>query len=112
MPADEIGLPPLSEAEQEAVAREADRLADDLSAMFLLVLWHIRSKVGRSWEVIRQSEPAALAAGMNMTLYKLWAFALASFITGVAGALLAANVGKPVTTRSPRARTSFCSRSC
>ena len=32
MPADEVGLPPLSEAEQEAVAREADRLADDLDA--------------------------------------------------------------------------------
>ena len=63
------------------------------AAMFLLVLWHIRSKVGRSWEVIRQSEPAALAAGINTTLYKLWAFALASFITGVAGGLLAANVG-------------------
>ena len=29
IPADEVGLPPLSEAEQEAVAREADRLADD-----------------------------------------------------------------------------------
>jgi len=29
IPADEIGLPPLSEAEQEAVAREADRLASD-----------------------------------------------------------------------------------
>lgn len=63
------------------------------AAMFLLVLWHIRSKVGRAWEVIRQSEPAALAAGINTTLYKLWAFALASFITGVAGGLLAANVG-------------------
>jgi len=32
IPADEVGLPPLSEAEQEAVAREADRLADDLDA--------------------------------------------------------------------------------
>ena len=32
VPADEIGLPPLSEAEQEAVAREADRLADDPDA--------------------------------------------------------------------------------
>jgi hypothetical protein len=29
IPADEVGLPPLSEAEQEAVAREADRLAGD-----------------------------------------------------------------------------------
>jgi branched-chain amino acid transport system permease protein len=62
--------------------------------MFLLALWHVRSKAGRAWEAIRHSEPAALAAGVNITLYKLWAFALASFMTGVAGALLAANVGQ------------------
>jgi branched-chain amino acid transport system permease protein len=61
--------------------------------MFLLALWHVRGKPGRAWEAIRQSEPAALAAGVNMTLYKLWAFALASFMTGVAGGLLAGNVG-------------------
>jgi branched-chain amino acid transport system permease protein len=61
--------------------------------MFVLALWHVRSKAGRAWEAIRQSEPAALAAGVNMTLYKLWAFALASFVTGVAGGLLAADVG-------------------
>jgi branched-chain amino acid transport system permease protein len=60
--------------------------------MFLVALWHVRSKAGRAWAAIRQSEPAALAAGVNITLYKLWAFALASFMTGVAGALLAANV--------------------
>jgi branched-chain amino acid transport system permease protein len=63
------------------------------AVMFLLALWHVRSKAGRAWEAIRQSEPAALAAGVNMTFYKLWAFALASFMTGVAGALLAADVG-------------------
>jgi branched-chain amino acid transport system permease protein len=61
-------------------------------AMFLIALWHVRSKPGRAWAAIRQSEPAALAAGVNITLYKLWAFALASFMTGVAGALLAAQV--------------------
>ena len=33
-----------------------------------------------------------------MTLYKLWAFALASFMTGVAGCLLAAQVGVPSAT--------------
>ena len=32
---------------------------------------------------------------MNITLYKMWAFALASFMTGVAGCLLAAQVGTP-----------------
>ncbi len=57
--------------------------------MFVLVLVHLRTRPGRAWAAIRQSEPAALAAGINTTLYKLWAFALASFVTGVAGGLLA-----------------------
>jgi branched-chain amino acid transport system permease protein len=57
--------------------------------IFLLVLAHIRGRPGRAWAAIRQSESAALAAGINTTLYKLWAFALASFITGVAGGLVA-----------------------
>jgi branched-chain amino acid transport system permease protein len=60
--------------------------------MFLLVLVHIRTRPGRAWAAIRQSEPAALAAGINTTLYKLWAFALVSFITGVAGGVLAGAV--------------------
>ncbi|HCU94064.1 MAG TPA: branched-chain amino acid ABC transporter permease [Actinobacteria bacterium] len=60
--------------------------------MFLLVLAHIRTRPGRAWAAIRQSEPAALAAGINTTLYKLWAFALASFVTGVAGGVLAGAV--------------------
>jgi branched-chain amino acid transport system permease protein len=57
--------------------------------MFLLAAAHIRTRPGRAWAAIRQSEPAALAAGINTTLYKLWALALASFITGVAGGVLA-----------------------
>jgi branched-chain amino acid transport system permease protein len=63
--------------------------------MLLIALVHISGKPGRAWASIRESEPAALAAGVNITLYKLWAFALASFITGVAGCLLAAQVGVP-----------------
>jgi len=63
--------------------------------LFLIALAHVATKPGRAWASIRESEPAALAAGVNITLYKLWAFALASFITGVAGCLLAAQVGVP-----------------
>lgn len=63
--------------------------------MFLLALVHVAGKPGRAWAAIRESEPAALAAGVNITLYKLWAFALASFMAGVAGCLLAAQVGQP-----------------
>ena len=69
--------------------------------MFLLALIHVRAKPGRAWAAIRQSEPAALAAGVNITLYKLWAFALASFMTGVAGGLLAASVGELFTYQFP-----------
>jgi branched-chain amino acid transport system permease protein len=57
--------------------------------MFLLVLAHLRARPGRAWAALRQSEPSALAAGINTTFYKLWAMALAAFVTGVAGALLA-----------------------
>jgi branched-chain amino acid transport system permease protein len=62
--------------------------------MFALALWHVRGKAGHAWAAIRQSEPAALAAGVNLTLYKLWAFALASFMTGIAGGLMAADVSR------------------
>jgi branched-chain amino acid transport system permease protein len=57
--------------------------------MFLLVWAHLKTRPGRAWAAIKQSEPAALAAGLNTTFYKLWALALASFVTGVAGGLLA-----------------------
>ena len=62
--------------------------------MFLLALVHVASRPGRAWASIRQSEPAALAAGINITFYKLYAFALAAFMTGVAGGLYAGYVGK------------------
>jgi branched-chain amino acid transport system permease protein len=58
--------------------------------MFGVVVLHLRSKAGRAWAAIRQSEASALAAGVNITRYKLWA----SFITGSAGGLLAGSVGK------------------
>ena len=61
--------------------------------MFLVALWHVRNKAGRAWAAIRQSQATAVAAGVNTTLYKLWAFALASFMAGIAGALLASAVG-------------------
>ena len=39
-------------------------------------------KPGRAWAAIRQSQATAVAAGVNTVLYKLWAFALASFMAG------------------------------
>lgn len=62
--------------------------------LMLAVLLHLRTRPGRAWAAIRQSESLAVALGINITLYKLWAFALASFVTGVAGGLLAASTGQ------------------
>ncbi len=61
--------------------------------MFLVAVGHVRRKPGRAWAAIRQSQATAVAAGVNTVLYKLWAFALASFMAGVSGALLAASAG-------------------
>ena len=61
--------------------------------MFLLAVWHVRGKPGRAWAAIRQGQATAVAAGVNTTFYKLWAFALASFTAGVAGAMLASATG-------------------
>jgi branched-chain amino acid transport system permease protein len=65
--------------------------------MFLLALLHVSGKPGRAWAAIRESEAAAVAAGVNITVYKLWAFALASFMTGVAGGLFAGSVTRLTT---------------
>lgn len=74
-------------------------------ALFMLAFWHLRSKPGRAWAAIRQSEPSALAAGVNITRYKLWALFLASFITGVGGGLLAGSVNKLYTYQFPTSQS-------
>src|SRR6187200_2937577 len=82
----------------QAVRRPSIAEGDTAYYRYVVVvaaLVHVRSKPGRAWAAIRESEPAALAAGVNVVFYKLWAFALASFMAGVAGALLAAQVGQP-----------------
>jgi branched-chain amino acid transport system permease protein len=61
--------------------------------MFGLIAVHVSGRPGRQWAAIRQSEVGALAAGVDTTRSKLLALAVASFTTGVAGGLLAANAG-------------------
>ena len=61
---------------------------------YLVVLWHQRSHVGRAWAMIRRSEACALSASVNIVAYKAWGFALAGFLAGICGGLLAALVGE------------------
>lgn len=60
---------------------------------FLFIEAHRRLFPGRAWAMIRRSEAAAMAAGVNVTLYKTWAFGIAGVLAGAAGALLAGSLG-------------------
>lgn len=59
---------------------------------FGLIALHERGKPGRAWSLIRRSEAAAMAVGIDVTRYKIWGFALSGFLAGVAGGLLAGNL--------------------
>lgn len=61
---------------------------------YVLVLAHVRGRPGRAWAMIRRSEVCAFAGGVNIVAYKVWAFALAGFLAGVAGGVLAGGVGQ------------------
>lgn len=60
---------------------------------FLFIEAHRRLFPGRAWALIRRSEAAAMASGVNVTLYKTWAFGIAGLLAGGAGGLLAGSLG-------------------
>jgi branched-chain amino acid transport system permease protein len=60
---------------------------------FVIIEAHLRLAPGRAWAMIRRSEAAAMAAGVNVTFYKTWAFGIAGLLAGAAGALLAGSLG-------------------
>jgi branched-chain amino acid transport system permease protein len=65
-----------------------------LLAAFTLATYNlISSYVGRAFIAIRDSDIAAEVNGVNLTRYKLLAFAVSSFYTGVHGALYAQVLG-------------------
>jgi branched-chain amino acid transport system permease protein len=61
---------------------------------FMAATWNLLSSyVGRAFAAIRDSDVAAEASGISLTRYKLLAFALSSFYTGVHGALFTQFLG-------------------
>ncbi|MFH1034503.1 MAG: branched-chain amino acid ABC transporter permease [Pseudomonadota bacterium] len=63
----------------------------------LLLAWGLRNltktRVGRAFVAIRDSDIAAECIGVNLTYYKTLAFAVSAFYTGVAGGLMAFVLG-------------------
>ncbi|MBI5440001.1 MAG: branched-chain amino acid ABC transporter permease [Deltaproteobacteria bacterium] len=53
----------------------------------------VRTRVGRAFVAIRDRDVAAEALGVNLTAYKVLAFAIGSFYAGVAGGLYAYTLG-------------------
>lgn len=53
----------------------------------------VRSRIGRAFMAVRDSDIAAEATGVNLTYYKTLAFAVSAFYTGIAGSLMAHMVG-------------------
>lgn len=62
--------------------------------IFMIALLALVTKPGRAWASIRQSEAAALTAGIHVTRYKMYAFGLAAFMAGAAGGMYAGSVPK------------------
>jgi branched-subunit amino acid ABC-type transport system permease component len=61
---------------------------------FVVTMLLERTRAGRAWALIRRSEPVAVAMGVNIVLYKVIAFAIAGFLAGVSGALMAGSIGQ------------------
>jgi branched-chain amino acid transport system permease protein len=59
------------------------------AALALFVSLNLRrSRIGRAFMAIRDNDIAAQSMGINIVAYKLFAFIVSSFMTGIAGALL------------------------
>lgn len=53
----------------------------------------LKSRVGRAFQAIRDSDIAAEAIGINLTKYKLYSFGLSAMFAGMAGSLMALYLG-------------------
>ena len=60
------------------------------AAFAAFVAWRLStSRTGRAWNAMREDETVAAATGVNITNYKLLAFALGGTLGGISGALFA-----------------------
>jgi branched-chain amino acid transport system permease protein len=62
-------------------------------ALLALIVWAtsriVNSDIGRSFQAVREDETAAVAMGVNISYYKVLAFAIGAFFAGIAGSVMA-----------------------
>jgi branched-chain amino acid transport system permease protein len=69
-------------------------LSTGIAIVLFVAAWFlVRGRIGRALRAIRDNEIAATASGVDLTLYKTFAFGVSAFYAGVAGSLLAITVG-------------------
>lgn len=62
-----------------------------LAGLLLIGVWLlVRGRTGRAFRAIRDSETAAVSAGVSLPMYKVVAFAMSGGIAGLAGSMFAA----------------------
>lgn len=84
------GKPPAPPLLDEVATREQwlYLLALFTVVVMTLLAWNlVRSRFGRAFVAIRDSEPAAAAMGVGIARYKVTAFAISAFYAGIAGGL-------------------------
>lgn len=90
-----LTAPPLTILGQ-AVTTDAGRYAL-IMPLCVALAWGLRNltktRVGRAFVAIRDSDIAAECIGINLTYYKTLAFAVSAFYTGIAGGLMAFVLG-------------------
>jgi branched-chain amino acid transport system permease protein len=64
-----------------------------VALIVLLCTLIIKSKIGRAFMSIKEDELAATMMGIKTTQYKILAFVISAFITGIAGAFYASLIG-------------------
>lgn len=68
-----------------------------IAGIVLLMIWGmyniLRSRIGRAFTAVRESEVAAQAIGVNVSYYKTMMFVISAFFTGIAGAIYSYWVG-------------------
>lgn len=61
---------------------------------WIVIFLHERARPGRAWRAIRDNELAALAVGVPVGVYRIWATALAAAVAAVGGVLFVALQGQ------------------
>ena len=91
-----IQAPPLKLFGLYSVSSDRELYFIIITITFLLTMAArnlMKTKVGRAFIAIRDSDIAAQTMGVNLTYYKTLAFAISAFYTGIAGGLMAFMLG-------------------